>query len=142
MKSLPEILRERMHQSGQTVSAIARGSGIAIPVLHRFIHGQRDLTLRTATKLADYFGLSMLPISPKVDDAIDEALAALHVMEFDARQAGHELYAARIRRLFKVYPRLALRRKQLVKRAKAGDATVQSLFDDACQRLNVAKEGD
>jgi len=40
--------------SGQSVSAIAKGGGIALPVLSRFVSGQRDLPLRTADTVARY----------------------------------------------------------------------------------------
>jgi plasmid maintenance system antidote protein VapI len=30
-------------------------------MLHRFLKGERDLTLRTAQKLADYFGVELRP---------------------------------------------------------------------------------
>ncbi len=63
LEPLPEILRQRMQQSGESVAAIARGAGIAQPVLHRFYKGERDMTLRTATKLARYLGLEMRPKS-------------------------------------------------------------------------------
>jgi plasmid maintenance system antidote protein VapI len=43
------------------VAAVSRGAGIAQPVLHRFIHGERDLTLRTADRLMEYFGLEIRP---------------------------------------------------------------------------------
>jgi plasmid maintenance system antidote protein VapI len=42
-----------------TRDRIAEGSGIAYRVLHRFASGKRDLTLETATKLADYFGMRL-----------------------------------------------------------------------------------
>jgi plasmid maintenance system antidote protein VapI len=41
------------------VATISRGADIAQPVLHRFVAGERDLTLRTADKLAQYFGLKL-----------------------------------------------------------------------------------
>ena len=34
--------------------------GIAQPVLHRFAAGERDLTLTTADKLIEYFGLALV----------------------------------------------------------------------------------
>ena len=60
---LSEILRERMRQSGLPVAVIARSAGIAQPVLHRFFKRERDLTLRTATKLARYLELDFVPRS-------------------------------------------------------------------------------
>jgi plasmid maintenance system antidote protein VapI len=44
-------LRRRIKECGKTVNAIAVGSGIPVPVLHRFYHGQRNITTETADKL-------------------------------------------------------------------------------------------
>ena len=44
---------------GKTVNAIAVEAGLPQPVLHRFVRGERDLTLTTVQKLADYFGLEL-----------------------------------------------------------------------------------
>ena len=43
--------------------AIAQASGIAAPVLQRFVNGERGITLDTAGRLAAYLGLSLLPES-------------------------------------------------------------------------------
>ncbi len=56
---MAEALKKAMTKSGKTVAAVAREAGIAQPVLHRFVKGERDLTLRTANKLAVYFGLEL-----------------------------------------------------------------------------------
>lgn len=56
---MAEILRQAIKDSGSSIAELARGSGIAQPVLHRFASGERDLTLRTADKLANYFGLQL-----------------------------------------------------------------------------------
>jgi plasmid maintenance system antidote protein VapI len=57
--TMANILKAAIQESGETVAAIARGAGIAQPVLHRFVAGERDLTLRTADKLAAYFKLEL-----------------------------------------------------------------------------------
>ena len=57
---MAEILRTTIQSSGESVAAIARNAGIAQPVLYRFVVGERDLTLRTANKLANYFGLELV----------------------------------------------------------------------------------
>lgn len=59
--SLSESLKRAVGESGLTVFALAHAAGVAQPVLHRFVRGGRDLTLRTAEKLAAYFGLELLP---------------------------------------------------------------------------------
>ena len=56
-----ETLREMILESGETVAAISRATGIVQPVLHRFVKGQRDLTLTTAEKLLRYFDLELAP---------------------------------------------------------------------------------
>lgn len=56
---MAETLRKAIQASGESVAAISRGSGIAQPVLHRFVTGERDLTLRTADKLLAYFDLEL-----------------------------------------------------------------------------------
>lgn len=60
-KTLAETLRDAVHASGESVARIARQAGIAQPVLHRFVSGERDLTLRVADRLAAHFGLSLKP---------------------------------------------------------------------------------
>ena len=64
--SLQDQLRRAVHDSGLSVYAVAKGSGIAQPVLHRFVAGERDLTLATASRLADYFQMRLTrPRRPK-----------------------------------------------------------------------------
>lgn len=59
--ALAEVLRQAIRGGGETVAAVARGAGIVQPVLYRFVKGERDLTLRTADKLARYLGLELRP---------------------------------------------------------------------------------
>ena len=56
---MADVLRKAVRDSAMTVNAIAVESGIPQPVLHRFLTGERDLTLRTAEKLARYFDLGL-----------------------------------------------------------------------------------
>ena len=64
--ALQDQLRQAIKDSGLTLYRIAKDSGIAYQVLHRFASGERDLTLKTATKLADYFGMRLTrPKRPK-----------------------------------------------------------------------------
>ena len=59
-------LRKAVRDSGLTTYAIGKGAGIPLPVLYRFVSGERDLTLETASKLADYFGMRLTrPRRPK-----------------------------------------------------------------------------
>ncbi len=64
--ALQDQLRQAVKNSGLTLYRIAKGSGIAYQVLHRFARGERDLTLETASRLADYFGMRLTrPKRPK-----------------------------------------------------------------------------
>lgn len=64
--ALQDDLRRAIQDSGLTLYRIAKGSGIAYQVLHRFARGERDLTLETASRLADYFGMRLTrPKRPK-----------------------------------------------------------------------------
>lgn len=58
--TIADTLRRAIEESGESVYAIAKGSGIAQPVLHRFVAGERDLTTRTADKLLVYFGFDLV----------------------------------------------------------------------------------
>ena len=64
--TLQKQLRQAIESSGLSLYAIAKGSGIAYPVLFRFAKGERDLTLATASRLADYFSMRLTrPKRPK-----------------------------------------------------------------------------
>ena len=64
--TLQDQLRQAVEDSGLTLYRIAQDSGVAYQVLHRFARGERDLTLETASKLADYFGMRFTrPRRPK-----------------------------------------------------------------------------
>lgn len=52
-------LKKAIQDSGKSVNAIAVESGIPQPVLHRFVKGDRDLTLTTAEKLLRYFSFEL-----------------------------------------------------------------------------------
>ena len=60
---MADQLKKAIQTSGKTVNAIAVEAGIPQPVLHRFVKGERDLTLSTVQKLADYFNLVLRPES-------------------------------------------------------------------------------
>lgn len=47
--------------TGKSLYAIAQASGVAAPVLQRFVNGKRGITLETAGKLAAYLGLALWP---------------------------------------------------------------------------------
>ncbi len=51
-ESLPGKLRAAIRKSGKTVYRVAKESGVAHPVILRFMSGERDIRLETAEKLA------------------------------------------------------------------------------------------
>lgn len=51
---LDDQLRQAIENSGLSLYHIAKDSGVAYQVLHRFARGESDLTLETASKLTDY----------------------------------------------------------------------------------------
>jgi plasmid maintenance system antidote protein VapI len=55
--SLGDQLRKAIKDSGLTVYAVAKGSGLSQSVTLRFVAQQRDVTLTSATKLAHFFGM-------------------------------------------------------------------------------------
>jgi Helix-turn-helix len=58
---LTRQLQAAIASTGQSLYAIAHASGVAAPVLQRFVNGERGITLDTASKLADYLGLTLAP---------------------------------------------------------------------------------
>lgn len=59
-ETMADLLRRKILEC-ETVAMVAKATGVAQPVLHRFVHGERDLTLRTAAKLLEYFDLELRP---------------------------------------------------------------------------------
>jgi hypothetical protein len=58
---LTRQLQAAIGATGQSLYSIAQATGIAAPILQRFINGERGITLDTAGKLAQYLGLALLP---------------------------------------------------------------------------------
>jgi hypothetical protein len=54
-------LQAAIAATGQSLYAIAQASGVAAPVLQRFVNGERGITLETAGKVAAYLGMALLP---------------------------------------------------------------------------------
>jgi len=53
-------LKDAIRGSGLTLTAVAQGAGVPIPVLSRFVAGTRSLKLTTVQKLFNYFGLRIV----------------------------------------------------------------------------------
>lgn len=54
-------LREAFRRSGLSRFAWAKQAGVSYAIVHRFVAGQRDLKLRTVSKLCDVLGLTLRP---------------------------------------------------------------------------------
>ena len=61
-RSLVDELREAIRNSGETEYRVAKESGVAQPILNRFLHGERGVSLETAAKVCKYLGLHLAPI--------------------------------------------------------------------------------
>jgi DNA-binding phage protein len=59
--TMTETLRQAVGHTGKRMTVIAREAGVSQPILFRFVSGERDLTLRSAEKLAVYLGLELRP---------------------------------------------------------------------------------
>ena len=57
--TLADQLRKAIKDSGLSTYAVAKGSGLSYPATLRFISGERDLFLSSATKLAQFFGMEL-----------------------------------------------------------------------------------
>lgn len=60
MSKFAAILMQHTRQAvdKSSVNAVARESGVDVAALHRYLTGERSLSLTTASLLADYLGLS------------------------------------------------------------------------------------
>lgn len=63
--SLARQLEAAIAATGQSLYSISQATGVAAPVLQRFVNGERGITLETAGKLASYLGLALLPETDK-----------------------------------------------------------------------------
>ena len=65
MKTMSEALRRAIRDSGQSLYAIARDTGLQLHSVSRFLRGQTSLRLDLADRLAQHFGLELRPAKPK-----------------------------------------------------------------------------
>ncbi len=61
-RDLGEQLREAFAASGLSRFELARRAGISYAIAHRFMAVKRDITLTTASKLADVLELELRPM--------------------------------------------------------------------------------
>ncbi|VTR97019.1 xre family transcriptional regulator : : HTH_3 [Gemmata massiliana] len=57
------ILKDAVTQSGLSLNTIAKESGLSQSQLSRFVSGERTISLESAAKLFEYFGLRV--VKPK-----------------------------------------------------------------------------
>lgn len=62
-KQLDEVLRDVIRDSGKTALEIWMATGVSQPTITEFLRG-KDMRLKTAQKLASYFGLELRPVKP------------------------------------------------------------------------------
>lgn len=55
-------LQAAVAESGESLYAVAKGSGIDYSVLTRFMNNERGMNLTTAARLMDYLGLELRPV--------------------------------------------------------------------------------
>ncbi len=58
---ISQALREAIQRSGLTIYRIAKDCDTHSSVVARFVHGERDLRLETADRIAEYLGLELRP---------------------------------------------------------------------------------
>ena len=56
---LSDQLRSVFKKSGMSRFELARRAGISYSIVHRFVAADRDVALRTASRLADVLGLEL-----------------------------------------------------------------------------------
>jgi plasmid maintenance system antidote protein VapI len=57
--SLADQLRQAIIDSGQSHYALAKSTGIAQPIVTRFVNGTRSISLESASALAAYFEMTL-----------------------------------------------------------------------------------
>ena len=59
--SLADTIKQAIHATGKSVNSVASQSGVSQPILHRFLTGQRGITLDTAERVCSYLKLELRP---------------------------------------------------------------------------------
>ena len=58
---IEDALRRILYECGDPAIKIAEESGVPQPSITRFLRRERRLSMESADKLADYFGLELVP---------------------------------------------------------------------------------
>jgi hypothetical protein len=126
-RTLGDSLRRHIRASGRSVNSIAIQSRISQPVLHKFVSGQSEVNLRTASAICQELGLDFMP---KNTGELYEALFVKMVemfreLERELRKDGADLVATRVHRYCKTYiaPALEEIRAQLGTEGEGGEGT-------------------
>jgi len=61
-RSLVDELRDAILNCGQTEYRVSKESGVAQPILNRFLREERGISLETAAKVCTYLGLHLAPV--------------------------------------------------------------------------------
>ena len=69
---ISEFLREAIKGTGKPLSQVARESGVAQPILSRFMSRKRSINLETAEKLFTYLGLEVKRRFSTIEEALQE----------------------------------------------------------------------
>ncbi len=66
-RNIEQQLRDATRQSGLSILALSKRSGVPYSAMHRFVTGAGCVGLRSAAKLAKVLGLELRPVrrSPK-----------------------------------------------------------------------------
>ncbi len=62
MKPLHETLRDVIRRRKQTHYRVAKDAGVATAIIDRFMSGERDIRLGTASKVAAALGLELVEV--------------------------------------------------------------------------------
>ncbi len=59
MKNIIEVLQQAIESDGRAVYRLGKESGVSPEAIYRFVAGEHDIRLVTASKLADVLGLEL-----------------------------------------------------------------------------------
>ena len=65
MQLIDEQLRQSIRQSGQSISELAKSSGVDKGRLSRFVRGERTITIKAAAKICAALGLELKDVEPR-----------------------------------------------------------------------------
>lgn len=57
--TMSETIRTTIHDSGLTLYRVAKDAGVAYAPLHRFMNGERGLSVESLDKLCGFLGLEL-----------------------------------------------------------------------------------